>query len=175
MTEKTIFWMVQDQVLHILFPMIPGSSLSISHRRFLEVQQDPNDYYTNPELCREVLRVSSRYEGPNQFVGFNLPVTYIRPSEPMLMQMLRNYPSAKYMIAYMVGDDESRDHELRHAQFYIDTDYQHRVKQAWVRLQNEFPSAYEHVVSILQSKNYEPRVFMDEFQAYYPELIDKLT
>ena len=74
----------------------------------------------------------------------------------------------------MEKDIESRQHEERHARFYIDSAYRRKVEKAWEKIQVTHPEEYKRIVLQLEQSNYQKKVFVDEFQAYYPEWIDKL-
>lgn len=167
----TIRWMIQDQVLHIIFPCAKGKTMDDAHESFITYQNHPERYYSNPELCREVLRASVRYEGENKFVGFNLPTTSITDQEENLHYLCRYHPEVVYLIAYMENDHSSLSHELLHARFYIDADYRKQVIRSWNHLQRYDPVTFNKIHDSLTRQKYDPKVFIDEFQAYYPELI----
>lgn len=154
-------------VLHIIFP-------HTSPTRFLTYQKHPERHYENYELCQDVLDASERYEGKNQFIGFNFPVTSVTKKERQLYELYMQYPETKYVIAYLEKDTESREHEERHARFYIDSAYRRKVELAWEKIQVIHPEDYKQIVKRLEQSDYQKKVFVDEFQAYYPEWIDKL-
>jgi hypothetical protein len=165
--KPTITHRYTKNVLHIIFP-------HSSHTSFLTYQKHPERYYENYELCQDVLDASARYEGKNKFVGFNFPVTSVTKKERQLYELHMQYPDTRYVIAYLENDTESREHEERHARFYIDSVYQRKVKRAWEKIQVTHPEEYKRIVKRLEQSNYQEKVFVDEFQAYYPEWIDKL-
>jgi hypothetical protein len=174
---KRITWhlSVTQRILHIVFPKPDKPTLAEQHTYFLRVQKNPCKAYENYTLCNDVLSASARYEGPNQFVGFNFPVTSVRPSETVLWQIYQHYPTIQYVIAYLKSDKSSMEHELRHARFYIDKPYQARVKNAWKRLKKLHPDEYDRIVRRLTASGYQERVFVDEFQAYEPRWVDLLA
>jgi hypothetical protein len=155
------------KVLHIIFP-------HTSHTAFLTYQKHPERHYVNYELCKDVLDASARYEGKNQFVGFNFPVTSVTKKEYHLYELVQLYPETLYVIAYLEKDTESMKHEERHARFYMDTNYRRKVERAWEKIQLTHPEEYKQIVKQLEKSEYQQKVFVDEFQAYYPEWIDKL-
>lgn len=166
---------INKRILHIVFPKLPRATVGENQTYFLKAQKNPCQAYQNSILCKNVLAASARYEGPNQFVGFNVPITSITPEDTVLWQICQQYPTLQYMVAYIEGDTSTIAHELRHARFYIDTAYRARVEVAWKRIQLERKNKYKTIIKRLEDANYQPRVFMDEFQAYYPNLIEELA
>ncbi len=122
-----------------------------------------------------MLDASARYEGKNQFIGFNFPVTSVTKKERQLYELVQQYPDTHYVIAYLEKDTESREHEERHARFYIDSAYRRKVERAWEKIQLTHPEEYKRIVKKLEKSDYQQKVFVDEFQAYYPEWIDKFN
>ena len=166
-----ITWKITDQILHIIFPVPEGITPETYHATFVSNQRNLHYHYDNPVLGEEVLRASIRYEGANQFVGFNIPISVITPKETYLFLLLTLHPKLKYIISYLDGDIDVIEHELRHARFYIDKEYHDRVQRSWDHLKHSDPKEYQRIIQELVRKQYDPRVFMDEFQAYYPEKI----
>lgn len=158
-------------ILHVIFPKSNGVSWDECHRNFLKDQKRPEQVYSNPDMCRDVLRVSARYEGENEFVGFNIPSCYIRKEDETLYPYRKKYPHLKYIIAYMKGDKETIAHEKRHAKYYIDRGYRKKVKRSWNKLRRSDPKKHMFILNELKQKGYEKKVFIDEFQAYYPDLV----
>jgi hypothetical protein len=184
-----------NHVLHVIFPKMPGDSQSKRHAAFLKKEYE--DEYTRA-VVREVRNASARYEGPNQFVGFNLPTRFVHRSEPILWSKIhrksilkekrksnkkekrksnkkdnRKSHAIKYLIAYMEGDTESKEHELRHARYFLDKDYKARVHASWTHVKVNNPSLYKKITEKLKDQGYKQDVFEDEFGAYYPHLIKK--
>ncbi len=198
-------------MLHVIFPKMPGDSQSKRHAAFLKKEYE--DEYTRA-VVREVRNASARYEGPNQFVGFNLPARFVHRSEPILWSKIhrksiqkerrksnkkdnrksnkkdnrksnkkdnhksnkkdnRKSHAIKYLIAYMEGDTESKEHELRHARYFLDKDYKTRVHASWTHVKVNNPSLYKKITEKLKDQGYKSDVFEDEFGAYYPHLIKK--
>jgi hypothetical protein len=195
-----------NHVLHVIFPKMPGETQSKRHTAFLKKEYE--DEYTR-DVVKEVRDASARYEGPNQFVGFNLPARFVHRSEPILWSKIHRKSTRKsnqkrneksnqkstrksnqkstrnsnqkkskgnaihYVIAYMDGDTESKEHELRHARYFLDKDHKARVHESWTNLKINNPSLYKKITEKLIDQGYKPDVFEDEFGAYYPHLIKK--
>ena len=163
--------LLQDPILHVIFPPSTGSSWEKRHSQFIYDQVHPEEVYQNPSLCKEVKQASARYEGENTFVGFNFPVTAIRPQDQILYSIIQQYPTLLYVIAYMKGDKNTIDHEKRHALYYCNPDYKKRVKRSWTKLKRSSPLTYVKIKNKLKRDGYQPKVYIDEFQAYYPNEI----
>jgi hypothetical protein len=159
---------VKNEILHVIFPRSIGVSMGQSQSQFLKDQKNP-DVYKNPERCLDVLRASTRYEGENEFVGFNFPASVLQESETTLYSYL---PSIQYVIAYMKGDKETKAHEERHAHYYLSKPYRTSVKKAWRLLRKSNPKRHRSIVKRLRKDGYQRKVWIDEFQAYYPHLIE---
>ena len=171
-----------NHVLHVIFPKMPGESLSEQRAAFLEKEYE--DEYTRT-IVREVRDASARYEGRNPFVGFNLPARFVRRTESILWSKIHRKSTRKsntkrkgntiqYVIAYIDGDTESKEHELRHARYFLDKDYKTRVHHSWINLKVNNSSLYNLITYKLKNQGYKPEVFEDEFGAYYPELVQKM-
>jgi hypothetical protein len=178
----------KNQVLHVIFPKMPGESQSKRHTAFLKKEYE--DDYTR-SIVKEVRDASARYEGPNQFVGFNLPARFVHRSEPILWSKIHGTRKSarksarkstrkhsinkgiRYLIAYMDGDTESKEHELRHAKYFLDKDYKSRVRASYKNLRSTKPSVFNRITKKLKEQGYKPEVFEDEFGAYYPQLVKK--
>jgi len=172
----------KNQVLHVIFPKMPGESLPERRAAFLNNQYE--DSYTR-SVVKEVRDASARYEGPNQFVGFNLPARFVHRSEPILWSKIHGTRKStrkstrkhsinkgiRYLIAYMEDDAESKKHELRHAQYFLDKDYKARVRASYNNLRLNMPSVFNQITEFLKERGYKPDVFEDEFGAYYPQLV----
>ena len=172
MTE--ILCRVHRDVLHVIFPKSKGNTWSECHINFLNDQKKPELVYSNPDRCRDILRVSARYEGENEFVGFNLPSSYIRKEDVTLYPYKKKYPLLKYVIAYMDGDTDTIAHEKRHAKYHIDHAYRKKVKRSWNKLRRSHPKKHMSILNDLKKKGYDKKVFIDEFQAYYPDLVNSI-
>ena len=155
---------VRDNVLHVIFPA------EENHTQFRHHLMNP-EVYKNPERCRDVLRASERYEGKNNnFIGFNFPSSIVTREETTLFPYVALF-SVQYVVAYMEDDEATISHELRHARFHMDEAYRYRVNRTWVVLRQKRPDVYRSIVRRLKTIGYENHVFVDEFQAYFPDLI----
>jgi len=161
---------VHHSVLHIIFPPSDGTTWTERQNQFLNDQLHPEKIYSNPERCKDVLRASARYEGENRFVGFNFPASVLEKTETTLYPYKTKY-KIRYVIAYMKGDKETIDHEKRHAKYYIDAAYRRSVRSSWKNLQQSQPKKCKSITKRLQKDGYKKKVWMDEFQAYYPEFV----
>jgi hypothetical protein len=178
----------KNQVLHVIFPKMPGESQPERRAAFLNNQYE--DSYIR-SVVKEVRDASARYEGANQFVGFNLPARFVHRSEPILWSKIhksntksrksnKNKSTSKtrknnikYLIAYMEDDIESKEHELRHAKYFLDRDYKSRVRVSYKNLRLNMPMVFNQITELLKERGYKPEVFEDEFGAYYPQLVKK--
>ena len=161
---------IKGTVLHVIFPPSIGTTWSKRRNQFLIDQKIPDSFYSNPERCYDVLRASARYEGENKFIGFNFPSSILTEDDTTL------YPYkkiVKYVIAYMDGDQDTIEHEKRHAKYHVNTYYRRSVRKSWKKLKRSNPQKYYSIVKDLYRKGYKEKVFIDEFQAYHPELIEK--
>lgn len=159
---------IHGSVLHVIFPPSRGTNWSKRRNQFLMDQTNPEQVYSNPQRCVDVLRASARYEGENKFIGFNFPSSFIT-QEDITLYPYKNI--VKYVIAYMDGDKYTIDHEKRHAKYHVNTYYRNSVRRSWNKLKRSNPKRYQNIVKDLSEKGYQEKVFVDEFQAYHPELI----
>jgi hypothetical protein len=121
-------------------------------------------YDDHRDLPAEFCSACDAYEGSIKGrVGWNVPATMVKthnPKSPLLKY------KAEYIIAYKKGDIQAKRHELQHARFYLDKDYQQEVRQLW----NSFSASFQQsVTTLLQKMKYpnDPHILLDEFQAYY--------
>jgi len=157
---------VHDHVLHVIFPKTEGG-----HQQFLRHMKHPEKVYLNPDRCHDVLRASERYEGANgAFVGFNFPASVVTKEERTLFPYISLF-AVQYVIAYMYDDEDTVAHELRHARFHMDPVYRQRVQTTWRLLRQRRPDLYRSITRKFREDGYAHHVFVDEFQAYYPDLI----
>ena len=101
------------------------------------------------DLPAEFQSACDAYEGHIKGrVGWNVPATVIQlhsPKSPLLKY------KAQYLIAYKKGDIQTKRHELQHARFYLDKNYQQEVRQLW----NSFSKSFqESVTTYLQKMKY---------------------
>ena len=106
--------------------------------------------------------LGSMYEGYiENRIGVNLPMRVLKVVSPG--HRLTNY-QADYIIIYPDWDrNQTRNHELRHALYFIDKEYRKKVTKAWDRLD---PIEKEKICKKLQILGYSPEVYCDEWQAY---------
>lgn len=118
-------------------------------------------------------KIANTYEGSiKNRIGFNFPMNIVDKSSP-----IRKY-NATYVIVYKKRDISTKKHELRHAMYFIDTDYKASVLSLW----NSFSvSTQSSIRSMLLKMNYpdDQNIILDEFQAYYftekPNFFGKLV
>ncbi len=80
-----------------------------------------------------------------------------------ILTLLRTH-NVKYIIAFIVGDVQTKKHELQHAKFYIDDEYRQHIYKLWNNMDKKIQN---HIVSFLKRLGYSNEVIIDEFQAYY--------
>lgn len=121
-------------------------------------------YDDHRDLPAEFQSACDAYEGHIKGrVGWNVPASMIQTHNPKSPLLKYN---AQYLIAYKKGDIQTKRHELQHARFYLDKDYQKEVRQLW----NSFSTTFQQSVTThLQKMKYpnDPHILLDEFQAYY--------
>lgn len=105
--------------------------------------------------------------------GFNVPSSAaeeffrkfeLTRREAKLRQLTKPY-SAKpyYLIATKVGDEETLDHELAHAHFYLNEAYQQKALEARRKMQS---TLLHQIVKSLKAKQYADEVLDDEINAF---------
>ena len=132
-----ITYQVRNRVLHIIYDIL---------------SELPDIIYT----------ASNMYEGniPDR-IGFNFPMNILQ----QIGSPLTKY-EADYVITYQINDIITKRHELQHAKYNMDIEYQKKVKRLW----KSFSTSYQNsVLQKLRNMNYpnNPHILMDEFQAYY--------
>lgn len=183
-------YIVRDRLLQILLPAVQtGSTWDEKYRTFYSLMEmlKQNQYRCSESsrqenyacvdchICKEVFSGAERYEGKiPKSIGFNFPCKILqRDTEPVLTY-LANKNRCEYVIAHMEGDEETQRHELSHARYFFDEDYRRQVNDSWKRLQETNPSKYREIVRNFQRSNYQDSVFVDEFAAFYPHLVDRM-
>jgi hypothetical protein len=98
-------------------------------------------------MTQEMEKFASAYEGyvPGR-IGYNFP-----------------NDDGSYTIAYIKGDYATKMHELRHARYYLDSQYRNEVNKIWSLLDNDTKRTIER---FLKRCGYSESVLIDEFQAY---------
>ena len=132
-----IIYQVRKRILHIIYDVL---------------SELPDIIYT----------AANAYEGniPDR-IGFNFPMRILQ----QFITPLTKY-EADYVITYQANDLNTKRHELQHAKYDMDIEYQKKVQRLW----KSFSSSFQHsVLQKLRKMNYpnHPRILMDEFQAYY--------
>ena len=82
---RTFLKGAKGAVLHVVYPKTSGATQKERHETFI------SKGYTSARIksvVDEVKRASARYEGPNVFVGFNFPASFVTKREPILYSKL---------------------------------------------------------------------------------------
>lgn len=114
------------------------------------------------ELPDIIYTAANVYEGniPER-IGFNFPMKILQQFRTPLAKY-----DADYVITYQTNDLNTKRHELQHAKYNMDIEYQKQVQRLW----KSFSASYQQsILQKLRNMNYpdNPRILMDEFQAYY--------
>ena len=105
--------------------------------------------------------------GSRIYDGYNFPVdviynfTQLTKSEIWLKKQIKH--GVRYIIGYMLKDEEVKIHELRHAKFYTTSSIQNEIKQVWELLPKDARTQIETQFCRL---GYNKNVWIDEFYAY---------
>lgn len=75
----------------------------------------------------------------------------------------RKKKEIKYVIAYMNGDEITKNHELYHAKYYLDKNHRENVKKIWEGLSEK---KKDEITRSLNNMGYPSHLHIDEFQAY---------
>jgi hypothetical protein len=130
--------------------------------------------FRSAKVMQEVFaELSYYYEGKRYFDGYNMDVVTVNKymtekdrlskGEKELEKILSNHKDIYYVIAYIQNDFEARDHELRHARFYIDSEYRRKVMKKWSALDTQKKI---EIITKLKSLGYREDKWVDEAQAY---------
>lgn len=108
---------------------------------------------------RELLEDSaSNYEGYiKQRVGYNFPTSFIIGYIPGVNK------HHKYVVGYLKGDYKTKNHEMCHALFHCDPNYNKKWVKAWNSLNKNMRRKIEKK---LQYMGYPEHLWVDEWQAY---------
>jgi hypothetical protein len=169
-TEVTMA--VRARVCHVIFPrlMAAGGGALPSHL--------PQIDYAHP-LARELnwgcAQYEERPEGGRErpYTGFNFPATLLTSQRTPLLAAHRQLEPFDYIIGYICDDADTLEHELRHAQFCMDAVYRKRVTKAWDAMAKKDPGRAKAVVQHLKRSEYPECVWVDEFGAYFPALVEQ--
>jgi len=111
-----------------------------------------------------------------QWAGFNIPSKVFEPfwngdfdplslEEQAVLDLFRNIPHPFYLVGTYEGRQATRQvlrHELAHALFYLDLNYQSSISQ--IIQENE--AGLSPMFEMVQRLGYHPDCFLDEIQAY---------
>ena len=132
-----ITYQVQKRILHIIYDVIT-------------------------ELPDIIYTAANAHEGyiPDR-VGFNFPMKILQQFKSPLTKY-----EADYVITYRANDLNTKRHELQHAKYDMDIEYQKKVHCLWKSFSTSFQNS---ILQKLRNTKYpdNPRILMDEFQAYY--------
>ena len=132
-----ITYLVRNRILHIIYDVLS-------------------------ELPDIIYAAANVYEGniPDR-IGFNFPMKILQQFRTPLTKY-----EADYVITYQTNDLATKRHELQHAKYDMDIEYQKKVQRLWKSFS---PAFQKSIHQKLQKMNYpnHPRILMDEFQAYY--------
>lgn len=127
----------------------------------LHVRYNDREGKSSKEI-KDLECLASEYEGNMKGrVGFNFPIAP-KMKLPQWLQPHIN-KEIKYLIAYKDGDVATKQHELQHAKYYLDTAFRAKVKEIWDSLSESVQST---ISGMLIKMGYPEHVMMDEFQAY---------
>ena len=82
--------------------------------------------------------------------GFNFPAALCKPQRTPLLLAQRAAQPFEYVIGYIVDDADTKEHELRHAQFGMDAAHRKRVHKAWEAMHKKDPGRANAVVQQLK-------------------------
>lgn len=109
-------------------------------------------------------------EGRKRYIGYNFPtgvcflLDTLSKSEERIKRESKGF---QYVVGYLRGDVKTRDHELRHAEYFLSTSLQKEVKSIWNDLQIKIRKEIEDQFRRL---GYSESVWIDEFHAYLTDL-----
>ena len=111
-----------------------------------------------------IIAISDAYEGHIKGrIGFNFPMSVVKRVNPK--SKLLSY-EADYFIGYQKHDILTKRHELQHAKYYMNPQFQREVKELWASFSPSFQQrAFQQLIKMNYPNN--PDLLLDEFQAYY--------
>lgn len=133
--------------------------------------------YKNAEdIPKFIIMIATLYEGYiKNRIGYNIPVNFIRKldkkhivfQDEELKKILKNN-NIKYIVVYRKNDYKTRDHELAHAKFHINSQYKNNIIEKWHILQKK---EQDKIIQKLISLGYpnDINILIDEWQAYLTE------
>lgn len=112
-------------------------------------------------VFKEVLE-SGKIEDWNQYDEFMLSII-----NEIKVKLPPDDSDRFYLIGTRKGDEETVEHELAHAFYYIFPEYKREVNALIAKLQNERPELVRLVYECLEDAGYDQTVHDDELQAYF--------
>ena len=177
---------IKDKV--VLVEIDDPVKLAMTFLRFQE-------FYENPKFKGKIFTLGqfrdwySRKHGgftyAQDWAGFNMPssalIPFIRgqfdpltPDETTLLDLFKHRSDQFYIIGVSSGEakEDALEHELTHAQFYLNEPYRQEVTEYITQHRAKFGKIFEYV-----AKHYHPDVHLDEVNAYvacnYDWLVEK--
>lgn len=124
-----------------------------------------------PAMTKMFEPISVCVEGKTKVprVGHNFPLTVLQDvvkrdcveGRELLCLLSKN---VQYIVAYLAGDILTKNHELQHAKYFLDSEYRKSIATMWSKLDAKTRS---HIEDFLRRLGYPEHVWLDEFQAYY--------
>jgi len=113
----------------------------------------------NKKKMNEILdSISNNYEGTiKNREGHNFPSIFI----PNNNSLAKYKSQCKYVIG--IYNNKSIKHELLHAKYYIDKEYNKKIHKEWNELEEK---TQEYITKFLKRLGYSDNVIIDEYQAY---------
>lgn len=182
--------MIMNHKLTRLYPNIflvtfdNNYDLAMTFLRYQESYESPNpNFKGKPFTILDYMEWYSKEHGnkftyPDDWSGFNLPHWILRDiglipdynKYDMLMNRLfreiQNHFLSHhkwYLLGCVKGDEETLDHELAHAFYYVDPDYKKTMDNL---LSWKYPNSVAVVNDWLIKEGYDKTVLNDEAQAY---------
>jgi hypothetical protein len=128
------------------------------------------------DIPKFILIIATIYEGYiKNRIGYNIPVDFIRKldkkhivfQDEELKQILKN-KNILYIVVYRKNDYKTRDHELAHAKFHINSQYRNNIIQKWEALEKKEQIRIINKLLLLGYPN-DNNILIDEWQAYLTE------
>jgi hypothetical protein len=165
-------------VFHLQFPMREGMlgdvDMAFHFLRFQEHYESPGfkgTVFGWADYVRWYKKVRGEFSYPWDWGGYNFPGGILTPfrqgrfdpltsREKALLAALKDVGPGDYVIGTYEGDDEGLAHELAHAFWFLDADYQREVRA--ILAGGDF-GAQE--AALAAGEGYDRQVFLDEIQA----------
>jgi hypothetical protein len=178
LTHKPPFevtYQLDGKVMSLIFKS--KKEMALSMMRIAEFYESPHSnikgkYFTHEDILDTYSSEDGDFEYMNYYEGFNVPKVNtegfryffhekLTKREEYILLLLRN-SDVKYLIATMEGDVDTLDHELAHARFALDPEYNQQIQKVIYSIPKD-------VYALLQFdllQNYDMDVIDDEIQAY---------